>query len=201
MGRTSDARERIVDSAMQLIHARSAGAVGVQEICARAGVKKGSFYHFFDSKQDLIVAALEAHWLMAKREVWAPALDTKRAPLARIDALVAAIHAQARKMVRQTGQFYGCGMGNLAAEVSTQDEAVRAAVERIFMEATLTLQGTLDEAVAAGELPPLDTMATAKALWAYLEGAMLLAKCKQDPDVIKELGETARALLERLRVG
>ena len=63
---------------------------------------------------------------MARREVWAPAFDARRAPLERIDALVEAIHDQARKMVRQTGQFYGCGMGNLAAEVSTPEAGAHA---------------------------------------------------------------------------
>ncbi|UCD12029.1 MAG: helix-turn-helix transcriptional regulator [Nitrospinaceae bacterium] len=43
----SDAKQRILDSARGLIYSRSYAGVGVQEICKHAGVKKGSFYHFF----------------------------------------------------------------------------------------------------------------------------------------------------------
>ena len=59
MGRDSDAKERILESARGLIYARSYADVGVQEICNQAKVKKGSFYHFFPSKRDLTLAVLE----------------------------------------------------------------------------------------------------------------------------------------------
>jgi TetR/AcrR family transcriptional regulator, transcriptional repressor for nem operon len=53
MGRTSEARERLIGTAGDLWHRRSYTDVGVSEICETAGVQKGSFYHFFPSKQDL----------------------------------------------------------------------------------------------------------------------------------------------------
>ena len=62
MGRKSNAKERLINSAIELIGTRSYNSVGVQEICEHAGVKKGSFYHFFPSKSDLTVAALDAMW-------------------------------------------------------------------------------------------------------------------------------------------
>lgn len=61
MGRTSDAKDRLIAAAMELMYARGYTAVGVQEICDRAGVNKGSFYHFFPSKQALVLAVIEAH--------------------------------------------------------------------------------------------------------------------------------------------
>ncbi len=54
MGRTSDARERIIQSSIELIHYLSYSSVGVNELCEHAGVKKGSFYHYFPSKSDLM---------------------------------------------------------------------------------------------------------------------------------------------------
>ena len=59
MGRTSDAKQKLIDSAIELIHSRSFADVGVNELCQHAGVKKGSFYHFFPSKQDLTLTALD----------------------------------------------------------------------------------------------------------------------------------------------
>src|SRR5271165_2514696 len=62
MGRTSDAKEKLLQVAFDLIWQQSYGAVSVDDICVRAKVKKGSFYHFFPSKSDLAVAAYEEHW-------------------------------------------------------------------------------------------------------------------------------------------
>ena len=81
MGRTSDARERLIHSAIELVHARSYADVGVNELCEHAGVKKGSFYHFFPSKRDLIVAALDdvAGWY--DRDIFGPAFAPYLPPL------------------------------------------------------------------------------------------------------------------------
>ena len=57
MGRTSDAKEKLLRVAFDLIWEQSYGAVSVDDICERANVKKGSFYYFFPSKSDLAVAA------------------------------------------------------------------------------------------------------------------------------------------------
>src|SRR5882757_3141217 len=66
MTRTTDTRERLLSAALDLIWSGSYGTVGVEEICARADVRKGTFYHFFPSKADLVVAAYEAHWQEVK---------------------------------------------------------------------------------------------------------------------------------------
>ena len=67
MGRTSNARERLIESASELWHSRSYADVGVNEICEHAGVRKGSFYHFFASKQDLALAVIDSFWSRARR--------------------------------------------------------------------------------------------------------------------------------------
>lgn len=73
MGRTSDARERILEAAIELIYARSYSAVGVQAICERAGVQKGSFYHFFPSKRELTLAAVDRLAEQLREQILEPA--------------------------------------------------------------------------------------------------------------------------------
>ncbi|HSH94300.1 MAG TPA: helix-turn-helix domain-containing protein, partial [Roseimicrobium sp.] len=53
MPRISDAKQRLMDAAQNLIWERSYGATSVDDICAKADVRKGSFYHFFRSKSEL----------------------------------------------------------------------------------------------------------------------------------------------------
>lgn len=61
MGRTSDAKEKILAAARSLIGGRGYSALGVAEICKAAGVPKGSFYCFFESKEALALAVVDEH--------------------------------------------------------------------------------------------------------------------------------------------
>src|SRR5689334_24832970 len=62
MGRASDAKERLMKAVRELIWTGSYGTTTIDQICDRAGVKKGSFYYFFESKADLAAAALNEEW-------------------------------------------------------------------------------------------------------------------------------------------
>jgi len=62
MGRVSDAKVRLMDAVLELIWTGSYGTTTIDQICEKAGVKKGSFYYFFESKAELALEALEASW-------------------------------------------------------------------------------------------------------------------------------------------
>jgi TetR/AcrR family transcriptional regulator, transcriptional repressor for nem operon len=62
MGKSSDTKEKLLQVAFDLIWNQSYGSVSVDQICERARLNKGSFYHFFPSKSDLAVEAYEEHW-------------------------------------------------------------------------------------------------------------------------------------------
>ncbi|MBT5228751.1 MAG: TetR/AcrR family transcriptional regulator [Methylococcales bacterium] len=187
MGRTSDAKERILDSAQSLIYARSYADVGVQEICEKAGVKKGSFYHFFPSKSDLTLAVLEQYWAQFQTHILNPAFNNDIPPLkrfARFQNLVFEFHKQSKV---DTGKLCGCPYGNLASELSTQDDHIRLKVKHIFSEIILYFKNNLKQASEAGECDCVDIDTTSRALFAYIEGIVILAKTENDPNVLKEL--------------
>lgn len=78
MGRVSDAKERLLEAMMELIWTGSYGGTSVDHICEHAGVKKGSFYYFFESKSALALAALDHSWAEHRREldaVFSPEVD------------------------------------------------------------------------------------------------------------------------------
>ena len=62
MGRVSHAKERLMEAVLELIWTGSYGNTTIDQICEKAGVKKGSFYYFFDSKADLAATAIESDW-------------------------------------------------------------------------------------------------------------------------------------------
>ena len=181
-------RQRLLDTAQKLFYARSYEDVGVQEICQGAGVKKGSFYHFFPSKRDLTLAILDESWKRYRETMLAQVFARDLPPLKRIERLLDSQYHHHKAVKDETGQVLGCPYGNLAGEMSTQDEVIRERLKRIFRDLEAPIEDVLDEAMAAGDLAELDSRATAGAMVAYLEGLTLMAKTWNDPEVVRTLG-------------
>jgi TetR/AcrR family transcriptional repressor of nem operon len=188
MNASTDTRERIVQSARELIYSRSYADVGVAEICKQAGVQKGSFYHFFPSKQDLALAILDEVFTELDAEILQKAFYADLPPLERIRRLPILIAAQQEIAHQATGHMPGCPFGNLAVEMSTQDEAIRQKTVTIFCNMEDYFEKTLNEASKQGEVGDIDTTATAQAMLSYLEGIMLLAKTRNEPELMRKLG-------------
>jgi TetR/AcrR family transcriptional regulator, transcriptional repressor for nem operon len=194
MARTSDAKERLLASALELFSERSYANVGVQELCEHAGVKKGSFYYFFKSKQDLMLEALEHQSRAIGRMILTPAFCSNLPPLERIERLFHLTYEFQKAMKEKTGRVRGCFFGNLALELSTQDESIRHRLDRIFRTAITSIEKTVQDAVSAGDLADIDVAATAEAILAYWEGVIMLAKVRNDPGLLKDLAKGAKEL-------
>ena len=190
MPRQSDARQRIIDSAIERFRSCSYSGVGVQELCDHAGVNKGSFYHFFPSKRELAVAALEQLWRCHRESTWEVAFDPALAPLDRIARLFELVEAQKRMEQGGVQPVCGCTFGSMAAELATQDEAIRRKVEITFAE----MREFIRDAVAAtARADAVDDLADL--VLANLQGALLLAKTRNDPGVLTRVGASLVALL------
>ncbi len=186
MPRVSTARSRLVASACRRIHASSYAAASVEQLCADAGVQKGSFYYFFATKRDLALAAIDDQWANTQATILEPSFAPDVEPLARIARFfhVVAEHQRAR-VVR------GCPFGNLAAELGTQDKTIRDRIRRVFDGYQAYFEQALREAAAGGGLAEVDVPSAARALLAYFQGALLLAKTHNDARIIDALAEHA----------
>jgi TetR/AcrR family transcriptional regulator, transcriptional repressor for nem operon len=194
MNAEPDTRARILATAREMFHGRSYADVGIQEICEGAKVRKGSFYHFFPSKQELAMAVIDdmaddwAHGFVAE------AFDQNLPPVERLDYMIDAAYYWQKAAKDIEGRMPGCLFGNLALEMSTRDDVMRAKLNAVFEKAKDKFRVTLDEAVAAGTFAPMNTEDTATAMLAFLEGIILLAKSRNDPDVILRLGPAIKTL-------
>jgi len=196
MGRTSDARERLISEAGRLFHTRSYEAVGVQELCEAAGVNKGSFYHFFPSKDDLAAAVIDAHWDAVQDGILLPALADDIAPLARIERFFDKLSRVQRASRKDLGVTLGCPLANLSGELCNHEPKLRRKLARVFDGMRDALAETLRDAVAAGELPrKSDVSRSAEALVAFAEGAMLLSAAHDDAALVGRLGRLALGLV------
>ena len=194
MSAIKDTRERIIDVAKSRFHNRSYADVGIKEICDMAAIQKGSFYHFFPSKRDLVLAVIDEFAIDWANGFVAEAFDPSLPPMERIDYVIDAAYFWQKSNKDLNGHIPGCLFGNLALEISTQDDVLRSKLNAVFTTAKDRFKDTLDEAVEQGTIPPLDSDVTAEAMLAYLEGMILLAKAENDPEVIYRLGPVLKTI-------
>ena len=180
---------------MELMYARGYTAVGVQELCTHAGVNKGSFYHFFPSKQALALVVIEAY-AQDLQQLWREAMSATCSPLERLQRVFEDTYKAHCHLVNHRGQMMGCPLGNFAVELSNQDDIIRQKLAETFSGWTAVIERMLREAAANGDLPALDVDTTAQTLLAYFEGVLLLAKTQNDPGVVKRLARGAVHLVE-----
>ena len=96
--------------------------------------------------------------------------------------------------------MHGCPIGNLILELSCQDEDIRQRLHDTFTSWAEAIEAVLHYAVAAGELPALDTCHHGADDRCILRGRLMLAKTQNDPDVVQRLAHGAMRLVEALYV-
>lgn len=123
---------------------------GVQDIVQAAGIPKGSFYHYFESKEDFALQALE-HLYAPRLQRYAEALGNPAlGPRARILSYYGELMAH---FARQEKLEYHCFLGSLSFELTELAPAIGAKVDKILQRSAEILRDCLREAQQAGELP------------------------------------------------
>ncbi|MEU1501067.1 TetR/AcrR family transcriptional regulator [Streptomyces sp. NPDC005732] len=194
MGRTSDAESKILTAAHSLFEQRGYSALGVAEICKAAGVPRGSFYYFFDSKESLALAVIDQHWATEQSE-WERILGGDAEPLRRLRNLCEATEAEQRAGQDHCGTVLGCMFGNLSLEMSNQAAALRERLQEIFEAQVDMVEAVVIEARDRGDATTPDARGTARSMVAQLEGLVLFAKLYNDPSRLSTLWPSCRALL------
>ena len=141
-------RDRILEAGSQALSDKSFAACGLAEILQRAGVPKGSFYHYFSSKEDFGVALIERA-IEEHMETLRPILsDRRRKPLARLRA----VFEHGLEECREHGAARQCLIPKLALETSQLSEPVHAAVKSAYEQWSALLARVIREAQSAGEI-------------------------------------------------
>ncbi|CAN5505538.1 TetR/AcrR family transcriptional regulator [soil metagenome] len=194
MPRKSDAKERLMDAAMDLIWENSYGSTSVDAICEKAGAKKGSFYHFFESKSELAVAALEADWQRKKArmdEIFSAAIP----PLDRLSGYFKHVYEGQAKRHGECGSVLGCPYCTLGSEVGTQDPAIRDQVHKILERNARYFESAIRDAHAQGLISAPDAKTKAQMLVALFQGCLAQARIENDVRPLQGLAEGALDLL------
>lgn len=162
---------------MEVLTAQGMSATGIETVLKRVDVPKGSFYHYFDSKDAFGLAVLEeyAAYFAHKLDRWL--LDAGVPPLRR---LVAFVEDGKAGMVRYRFER-GCLVGNLGQEVVTLPESFRLRLEDVLEDWQRRLAACLRLAVERGDLAEdADCDELAAFFWIGWEGAVLRARLARE---------------------
>lgn len=168
-----ETREVLLRRGLEVLTEQSFSATGLDYILKEVGIPKGSFYHYFPSKEAFGRAVLEEYsrYFAQRLDRWL--LDEALSPLERLVGFVqSAKHGMARHDYRR-----GCMVGNLGQEVGLLPERFRDTLEQIFLDWQSKLAACLSAAQACGELSRrADCNELAAFFWIGWEGAVLRAR-------------------------
>jgi TetR/AcrR family transcriptional repressor of nem operon len=198
MGRTSDAREKLLAVAFDLIHESSYGTVSVEQICTRAGVNKGSFYYFFKTKTDLVTAAYEEHWRI-KLPNYERIFSKENPPLKRLALWCEYVRGVQKKRRAKYGHACGCPYTSLGGELATSDPKVRRKAQDLIERHVKILAGAIDDAQRAGDAQAGDAMVKAQLAHSCIIGLLLRAKIYNDLGILRHAEQAIFALIGAVR--
>jgi len=170
---SNDTRNHIIQVGADLIARKGFGGTGLNAVLTASGVPKGSFYHYFSSKNDFGLAVIESFGEAYEIKLEQILTDSSRSC---IDRLYAYFDTGLETMT-ECECSQGCLMGNLGQELAGQHEIFRTRLDKVFSGWEKKFARCIAEAQANGDIDQtLDPDEVASFLLSGWEGAILRAK-------------------------
>lgn len=193
-----ESKTKLLDAALKVVRAKGYNATRIEDVCAEAGLTKGSFFHHFKSKEDLALAAV-AHWDAHTSQIFSAA--PYHAPADPFGRLIAYI--EFRKAIL-TGDLpdFTCFAGTIIQEAYLTHPDVSAACERNISGHAKTLEADIRAAMhERGIRPAWTPESLALHIQAVIQGGFILAKAKGSAVIAAENLDHLRRYLELLFAG
>jgi len=188
-------KTKLLDTAMHVIRAKGYTATTVDDICVAAGLTKGSFFHYFRSKEQLAVEAAQHFADMAAGLFSTAPYQQIADPL---DRLLGYIDFRTAILQGELADFT-CLLGTMVQEAYDTHPQIRAACDQHISEHAMTIQQIIEQAKAK-YAPDAEWSAESLAFYtqAVLQGGYILAKAKQSPAITVECLGHLRRYVESL---
>jgi AcrR family transcriptional regulator len=190
---SDDTRQKLVMTARQLFMDKGYGSTSVSDILKAAGANSGSLYHFFPTKQDLLVEVLKLYRDGIGPMLLAPAWEGVIDPIERVFALLASY----RRALEMTNCTYGCPIGSIALELHEPDPPVREMLATNFDGWVKAVQKCFDEAKARLSAD-VDRHALAVLTLTIMEGGVMQSRTQRTLEAFDQSVAMLRDYINRL---
>lgn len=178
-----DTREKLLKQGMAMLLRHGYNDTGIAALLEAAETPRGSFYHYFKSKEDFGLAAVDLYMEEVHAGLDYCLGDTSLSPLRRVRRFFELSEEKYR-----TEGYLGCLLGGLGQELSGLSEVFRRKVEQCFSEIGARIAACLEEAIESGELPEdTDPQRMAWLLVNCWEGAALRSRLLKSPAPLRDM--------------
>jgi AcrR family transcriptional regulator len=193
MSDKQNTREKLIETARELFWRQGYGQTGVAQILKTAEVNSGSLYHFFSTKEDLLLAVLDWYIDNLYPQVIRPVLARVVDPIERIFGILDGY----RQAILATNFMFGCPIGNLALELAHTHPAAREKIKQNFANWVAALKACVES--AAGRLPEtVNRDQLALFVLVTMEGGVMLARSYHSIEPFDAAVSQLREYFERL---
>ncbi|MCF8210076.1 MAG: TetR/AcrR family transcriptional regulator [Rhodoferax sp.] len=182
----SDTRRALVWCGTELLTERGFQVTGIEEVLKRVGVPKGSFYHFFKSKDEFGAAVIENYVAFYARKMDSIFNNTELSALNRLKEFV----QNAKRGMVKFEFRRGCLIGNLGQELASLDNNFREQLEAVLVSWEARVTACLEEAIRCGEIAAGNNAhALSRFFWIGWEGAILRSKLTRSLSPIDDFAD------------
>ena len=177
-----DVRTALLEVGMDMMFEKGYTNTGIQEILSALSVPKGSFYHYFDSKESFAVEIIRHFDESYSASLIRVLRNPMETPLQRLrthcDTTLASLEAQNCRR--------GCLIGNLSQEMSDQSEVLRKELCRVMIKGRDIFAGCIEEGQKLGEIgKKRSAVELAELFLSGWSGAVMRAKTSKTTEPIE----------------
>jgi TetR/AcrR family transcriptional regulator, transcriptional repressor for nem operon len=190
-----DSRQKLIGAAISAIREQGYAATSVDDLCGMVGVTKGAFFHHFESKEALAIAAME-YWTERSTALFEAA--PYRAYSDPLDRVLSYLDFRKALMIGTLKEL-SCFAGTMVQEVYTSHPDIARACEACICGHAAALEVDIAAAMKRHRIRARWTAASlALHMQAVLQGAIILAKARGGADVAVGNIEHLRRYIELL---
>jgi TetR/AcrR family transcriptional regulator, transcriptional repressor for nem operon len=184
-------REDILTSAIDLVHRRGLQSTGLKDLFAATKASSGSFYNYFQSKDEFAHALIDLQWQQIRENAFLSAAQVTDDPIQRLLLTIDKIESKHLAEINCAG----CLLGNLIVDLTEYNETFRQHLQQVFDD----WQELFAQMLRDGRdqlRDRIDPNLLAEQILTMLEGVLLIARLYDQPDRLKRGFTSIRQLIK-----